>query len=293
MTFGYSMAQHFRLRPYLPSVISGIILIGCVIYRRIRGVVFLQKNFYRQCKLALKVPLSHDTYVFRFLLPKNEVLGLDAGQHIFLRTCIDGKTVARPYTPVSSVNAKGYFDLLVKVYEPYGQKKGGIMTQYLKSLSTGSTLDVMGPKGKFVYHGMGKYGILNTEIRRCKRIGMIAGGTGITPMLQIIHAVLKDAKDKTTMYLLFSNCAKSDILCRSELDNLMEDSRFTVTYTLTKDFSKDKEITGRVDEPMISMYLPCPHADTLFLICGPSGLVRLSQQLLNRIGHDRKNIFSF
>ena len=35
------------------------------------------------------------------------------------------------------------------------------------------------------------------ELRKCTRVGMIAGGTGITPMLQIITAVLKDKGDKT------------------------------------------------------------------------------------------------
>ena len=35
------------------------------------------------------------------------------------------------------------------------------------------------------------------KLRTCKRVGMIAGGTGITPMLQVIRAVLKDPGDST------------------------------------------------------------------------------------------------
>lgn len=87
-----------------------------------------------------------------------------------------------------------------------------------------------GPKGKYTYKGRGTFGVkrlpsqvcvgdLNLpkaasviwlprkltlmlqgggeELRKCRRIGMIAGGTGITPMLQIINAVLKDQGDKT------------------------------------------------------------------------------------------------
>lgn len=38
-----------------------------------------------------------------------------------------------------------------------------------------------------------------------KRVGMIAGGTGITPMLQLIRQVLKDKDDKTELALLFAN----------------------------------------------------------------------------------------
>lgn len=38
-----------------------------------------------------------------------------------------------------------------------------------------------------------------------QRVGMIAGGTGITPMLQLIRQVLKDKEDKTELCLLFAN----------------------------------------------------------------------------------------
>lgn len=38
-----------------------------------------------------------------------------------------------------------------------------------------------------------------------KHVGMIAGGTGITPMLQLIRQVLKDKEDKTELCLLFAN----------------------------------------------------------------------------------------
>lgn len=34
---------------------------------------------------------------------------------------------------------------------------------------------------------------------------MIAGGTGITPMLQLVRQVLKDKSDKTELSLLFAN----------------------------------------------------------------------------------------
>jgi hypothetical protein len=35
------------------------------------------------------------------------------------------------------------------------------------------------------------------KLRKCKHIGMVAGGTGITPMLQIITAALKDKGDSS------------------------------------------------------------------------------------------------
>ena len=43
------------------------------------------------------------------------------------------------------------------------------------------------------------------ETRLAKQVGLIAGGTGITPMLQIIRAILKDEEDDTQVSLLFAN----------------------------------------------------------------------------------------
>jgi cytochrome-b5 reductase len=70
------------------------------------------------------------------------------------------------------------------------------------------------------------------EANMCKYIGMIAGGTGITPMLQIVNAVLKNPNDVTRVSLIFANVAESDILCRKELDKLADDPRFSVYYVL-------------------------------------------------------------
>lgn len=40
---------------------------------------------------------------------------------------------------------------------------------------------------------------------------MIAGGTGITPMYQIIKSSLKDPKDKTQLRLIYANVNEDDI----------------------------------------------------------------------------------
>ncbi len=86
---------------------------------------------------------------------------------------------------------------------------GGKMSQYLESLSVGDTVDVRGPSGKVTYLGRGylkvKYPGKPEQIRHCTQLGLIAGGTGITPMLQIVMAVLKDKEDTTKLFLLFAN----------------------------------------------------------------------------------------
>ena len=67
---------------------------------------------------------------------------------------------------------------------------------------------------------------------------MIAGGTGITPMLQIIKAIIRNrprngGNDTTKVDLIFANVNQDDILLQEELDKLeKEDDGFRVYYVL-------------------------------------------------------------
>ena len=77
------------------------------------------------------------------------------------------------------------------------------MSQLLASLSIGDSILMKGPKGHLDYKGKGSFTIAhkkdNVISYKMKKIGMIAGGTGITPMLQIIRAILKDPTNCITL----------------------------------------------------------------------------------------------
>ena len=66
-----------------------------------------------------------------------------------------------------------------------------------------------------------------------KHISMIAGGTGITPMYQVIKAVLKQSDDDTQLSLLYANQSPDDILLFEELQEMAKDARLKVWYTGT------------------------------------------------------------
>lgn len=46
---------------------------------------------------------------------------------------------------MSTVDTKGHFDLAIKLYPK------GAMSQHIESLKIGETLEIKGPKGKFIY----------------------------------------------------------------------------------------------------------------------------------------------
>ena len=65
---------------------------------------------------------------------------------------------------------------------------------------------------------------------------MIAGGSGITPMLQIIAAVFADSNDDTELALLYANQSEGDILVRQELEAYQKEypGQFKLWYTLDR-----------------------------------------------------------
>lgn len=232
------------------------------------------------------------------------MLGLPVGQHIYLSARIDGNIVVRPYTPVSSDDDKGYVDLVVKIYFKGVHPKfpeGGKMSQYLESLKVGDTIDFRGPSGLLVYQKKGNFAIRPDKkseavIKRAKHLGMIAGGTGITPMLQLIRAILKDREDPTICYLLFANQTEKDILLRDELEEIQaqHSQRFKLWYTLDRAPENWDYSQGFVNEEMIKDHMPPPSEDTLILMCGPPPMVQYAiNPSLDKLGYPQDRRFAY
>ena len=89
-----------------------------------------------------------------------------------------------------------------------------------------------------------------------RHFGMIAGGTGITPMLQIIRAVIRGRPtgDKTEIDLIFANVNAEDILLREDLDQLAKDDKsFRVHYVLNNPPENWEGGVGFVTPEMITV----------------------------------------
>ncbi|KAL4785418.1 NADH-cytochrome b5 reductase 1 [Aspergillus varians] len=229
--------------------------------------------------LKEKNEISHNVTVYRFALPRpTDILGLPIGQHISLGATIEGqpKEVVRSYTPISSDNEAGYFDLLVKAY-PQGN-----ISKYLTTLEVGQTMKVRGPKGAMVY-----------TPNLCRHIGMIAGGTGITPMLQIIKAIIRNrprngGNDTTQVDLIFANVNPDDILLKEELEKLTaEDDGFRVYYVLNNPPEGWSGGVGFVTPDMIKERLPAPAADIKILLCGPPPMVSAMKKATESLGYTK------
>jgi nitrate reductase (NAD(P)H) len=268
------------------------------------GPVALDARKRMPFKLLSRSELNHNTRLLRFALQSpDHVLGLPVGQHVFVSATIGGRLVMRAYTP-TSVNAdKGIFDLLIKVYFKGTDPEfplGGAMSQHLDSLAVGDTIEAKGPLGHIEYVGAGVFDISRARVR-ASRIAMVAGGTGITPMYQLIRAALADGTDTTRISLLYANRAEEDILLGDELAALAaaHPARFTLTHTL----SRPREgggwagCTGRVSLELLSAHLPPARegADDVALafLCGPGGMQDACYRHLYAMGYPDDRVLVF
>lgn len=169
------------------------------------------------------------------------------------------------------------------------------MSQHLDSLKIGDSILMKGPKGHLDYQGRGTFTIKHKgEITTYhkKKLGMVAGGTGITPMLAIIRAILKDPKDTTELWLLFGNQTEEDILLRKELESIPS-SRLHLYYTLDRPPKGWKQGVGFVTEDMCRRYLPPAGEDTMIFMCGPPLMMDSIQAHLKNLGMKEGAFFKF
>jgi cytochrome-b5 reductase len=103
-------------------------------------------------------------------------------------------------------------------------------------------------------------------------VSLIAGGSGITPMIQIISGLLKDKADKTKINLIFANVTPEDIILKEELDAYAKahPDRFKVTYVVDKAVDGWKGPTGYVNAELIKKYIPeITASSNKAFVCGP------------------------
>mmetsp|Transcript_1306 Transcript_1306/g.2999 ORF Transcript_1306/g.2999 Transcript_1306/m.2999 type:complete len:404 (-) Transcript_1306:358-1569(-) len=270
-----------------------------------RPEVALQRKAWVDFPLEARTEINHNTLRLRFKLPVEE-LGLPVGMHIFLKAKIGGKLVMRAYTPVGF--GPGYVEFVIKVYFPLLPRfpEGGKLTQHMHAMEVGDTLSFKGPLGEIDFDenlsADAQAAPCETLVRfqykgelggAVKHFGFVAGGSGITPCLQVAAALLKLERD-ITISLLYANQTAADILCEEQINELRKDSRFSVWYTVDRPADGWAFSVGFINEDMCREHLPPPGDSTYVFMCGPPPMLdRACKPNLAKLGHADGRVLCF
>ncbi|KAL8352604.1 hypothetical protein RB601_002766 [Gaeumannomyces tritici] len=235
---------------------------------------WLDPTTHHTLPLTAKELLAPGVYRFVFSLPtETTVLGLPIGQHVSIRGVVDGQAVARSYTPTSNNSDRGTLELVVRCY-PDGLLTG----RYLANLEVGDEVQFRGPKGAMRY----RRGL-------ARRVGMLAGGTGITPMYQLIRAICEDPWDTTQVSLVYANRTEADILLRDELEAFARryPKNLRLHYLLDRPPADWAYGSGYVTRDVLAERMPSPAPDAKVMLCGPPGMVNAAKKLLVELGFEK------
>ena len=216
---------------------------------------------------------THDTKTFCFALSDDATLDMLPGDHLYVHATIDGKAVKRPYTPSSVSGTTGYFDLTVKRYAT------GLVSKYLHDRNVGDEVLMSGPhQGGHWIDGM------------ARKVGFVAGGTGITPMISIIRWILAKSLG-VELFLVFANKTEADIIFKEEWEaHTREHATFHCYHVLEQPPDGWSQGSGRITEEILRKQLPAPGPDTVVFLCGPPPMVDVLEATLKEIGYSEKEI---
>jgi cytochrome-b5 reductase len=253
--------------------------------------VALSRSEFRSFTVRRVENVTHNTKRIVFDLPSDDhEMGVTTASCLLAKAKVGGKNVVRPYTPTNINAEKGFLELVVKGYPM------GLLSKHVVGLKEGDVLEMKGPFLKFEY-----------KPNKYKKIGLIAGGSGLTPMLQVAKEICRNPADKTEVVLLYANVTEDDIILREELDALQYlYPQFKVIHVLSNPSETWTGLKGFVPKEMVETFIPSPSDDNLVCVCGPPPMMyHVSgdkakdttqgelQGLLKELNYTSKQVFKF
>jgi ring-1,2-phenylacetyl-CoA epoxidase subunit PaaE len=225
---------------------------------------------YFDLKVKEIVRETKDAISIVFEQPK-EKINYKAGQFLTLIVPVQGKEVRRAYSLCSSPFTDTDLAVTVKRVD------GGLMSNWLADqLKSGNTVKVMEPMGQFT---------TEFDSSRKRHLVMFAGGSGITPMMSIIKSILRQ-EPQSIVSLIYCNRDIDSIIFKSALEDLETkyEGRVHVIHILDNAPMNWQGYSGLLNHEMLTRLferIPNWGNDTTYLMCGPEGMMKNVESLLN------------
>ncbi|MBE9549585.1 MAG: fatty acid desaturase [Proteobacteria bacterium] len=232
-------------------------------------------------KLSLTVSALHketaDSVVITFANLDEVALEFKPGQYLTLSKKLNNEYLTRCYS-ICEANTSGKLSVAVKRVD------GGLLSSYLnEELVVGDQLTVAGPFGEFIYQSCAG---------QDENLVLIAGGSGITPIISILESALIENPD-IHVHLIYTNRSIADTLFNSRLNQLLQSYPDTLEITPVYQ-TVDPEwsgLSGYLDTEKLSSILAGQDADSQYYICGPARMKDCVLMALDYMGVSNKNIF--
>lgn len=199
--------------------------------------------------------------------PSGNAVPFQAGQFFTLVLRIGKKEIKRAYSASSPSQVTSEVRLTIKEV-PGGQASPFVV----RDLSAGYELEVLGPSGNF------------TVAAGTKRIILLGGGSGITPLMSIAKTLLAKGGGER-IDLVFGNRSEKDVIFRTELEQMTGEhgELFKVRHVLEEPSTQGEAPSalasrvGKLDQATVLAELDAIGAfdadDVHFFVCGPLGMM--------------------
>jgi ring-1,2-phenylacetyl-CoA epoxidase subunit PaaE len=203
------------------------------------------------------------------------------GQHLTLRTHLDGSEIRRSYSICTSP-MEGELRVAVK------QVPGGLFSGFANErLMPGDELDVMTPLGNFA---------LQTDPSAQRSYVAFAAGSGITPVISMMKTVLRN-EPNSHFTLFYGNKTSESVIFREAIEGLKNEymTRLSVHYVLSQEDPGIELFHGRIDAEKCRKFcqrLIDVEAVDGFYLCGPAPMIEAVRSTLMELGVDEQKMHS-
>jgi ring-1,2-phenylacetyl-CoA epoxidase subunit PaaE len=241
----------------------------------------MDKHFHG-LKVAEVVPETAEASSIRFEIPAElrEAFAFKAGQHLTLKATIEGQEVRRNYSLCTAPVDQDWMVTVKRI-------AGGLFSNWVgESLKAGDMIEVMPPHGSFT-----------TEFAPAakRHIVGIAGGSGITPVLSLLKATLKE-EPESQFTLLYGNRDSSSIIFLDALADLKDRyvGRLSLHHFLAEEEGDVELFNGMLDrarcEIAITSLIGDPARVDGWFICGPGPMMDAAEGALLDRNVDKERI---
>nr|CCC90369.1 unnamed protein product [Trypanosoma congolense IL3000] len=276
--------------------LGGNSLLECVVFGRIagdRGSTIQQKkqnalSFTEWTTVVLREVREGGMYgagsrVLRFNLPGAlQRSGLSLGQFIAIRGDWDGQQLLGYYSPITLPDDLGMIDILAR-------SDKGTLREWISALEPGDAVEMKGCGGLVIERRLSdKHFVFAGHI--INKLCLIAGGTGVAPMLQIIQAAFKKPfiDSIESVHLIYAAEDVTELTYREVLEERRREShgKFKKAFVLNRPPPLWTDGVGFIDRGILTNHVQPPSDNLLVAICGPPVMQRVVKMTLKTLGYN-------